>query len=64
MQVRKVKFNNKDVMIIYLTQKENEDEKTKIIINNFKEQNKEVTVFISGSNNMEAVLTRMVKEKM
>ncbi len=64
MRVKKVEFHGEDALMIYLTQSENEDEKIKKIIENYKEKIKEVAVFISGSIKIEDVLARIIKDKM
>ena len=64
MRVKKVEFNGKDALIIYITAEEEKDESIKKSIEGYKKQFKDVAVFVSGKNSIEDLLARIIGEKM
>jgi hypothetical protein len=64
MRVKELKYNNRNSLIIYMTEVEKNDQILKKKIDEYKRIYKDVSVFISGNNKIEDVLIKMVQEKM
>ncbi|AAK80205.1 hypothetical protein BJV85_001632 [Clostridium acetobutylicum] len=64
MRLKKVKYRNKEALIIYLTQAEVEDNIIKEKIIEYKEGYSSVAVFVSGRKNIEKVIKDMVQESL
>lgn len=64
MRVKELKYNNKNSLIIYMTEEEKNDEILKKKINDYRKLYSNISIFISGNNKIEDVLIKMVQEKM
>ena len=64
MRIKGLKYNNRDSLIIYMTEEEKNDEISMKKINEYKKTYSDISIFVSGSNKIEDVLLKMVEEKM
>jgi hypothetical protein len=64
MRVKKVFYENKESLLIFITSLENEEEEIKEQITYYKKLYKDVSVFVSGSNSIEKILETIILEKM
>ncbi|MBC2579352.1 hypothetical protein [Clostridium sp. DJ247] len=64
MRIKELKYNNRDSLIIYITEEEKNDAILRKKINDYKKLYRDVSIFISGNNKIEDVLLKMVQEKM
>ena len=51
MKVYKIKFDDTEIIQIYINRQESEDEKCNKEIEQLKTENKNVAIFVSGKNN-------------
>lgn len=63
MRIKELKYNNRDSLIIYMTEEERNDEILKIKVNEYKKSYRDISIFISGNNKIEDVLIKMLQEK-
>lgn len=63
MRIKKIDYNKSDGVVVYITEEERCNEDIKAELANLRNQYKEVAVFVSGKNNIEDVLTRMIQER-
>ena len=64
MRIKELKYNNRNSLIIYMTEEEKIDEISMKKINDYKKTYSDISIFVSGSNKIEDVLLKMVEEKM
>lgn len=64
MRVKKVNYSNQEAILIYIDSQEHQDDAIQKEICDYKKKYKDVAVFISGKNNIEKALTKIVQEKM
>lgn len=64
MRIKELKYNNRDSLIIYMTEEEKSDGISKEKINEYNKFYSDISIFISGYNKIEDVLIKMVNEKM
>lgn len=64
MRIKELKYNNRDSLIIYMTEEDKNDESIKKKISDYKECYNNISIFVSGNNKIEDVLIKMIEEKM
>jgi uncharacterized protein (UPF0335 family) len=63
MRVKKVSFENKESLMIFITSLEREEEEIKKQIAYYRKLYKEVSIFVSGNGSMEKALKTIILEK-
>jgi hypothetical protein len=64
MRVKKIFYENKERLIIFITLEEWGNGDIKKQIEEYKKLYKEVSVFISGNNSIKDILENMIQERM
>lgn len=62
MKIKKVKYNNMESLIIYVTSDEKDNEDINNEITNYRKKYKDVSIFVSGINSIEKLLTKIIQE--
>lgn len=63
MKVQKTKILNQDVVQIYITEKEEDNDNIKHKIENLKKENKKVVIFVSGKEDVASTLQYIINKK-
>lgn len=63
MRIKKVNYNKKESVMIYITLAEKLDENVNAEIDNLKKLYKDVAVFVSGKNSVEKALATIIQER-
>lgn len=63
MKVQKVKILNQDVVHIYITEKEENNDDIKDKIENIKKENKKTVIFVSGKEDVASTLQYIINKK-
>lgn len=63
MRTRISKYNNSEILVVYVTAEERQNDDIKNQIAAFKKEYKEVTVFVGGNNSIEKAITKIVQER-
>lgn len=63
MKVQKVKILNQDVVQIYITEKEENNDDIKHKIENLKKENKNTVIFVSGKEDVASTLQYIINKK-
>ena len=63
MRIKELKYNNRDSLIIYMTEEDKNNENLKKRINDYKKSFSTISIFISGKNKIEDVLIKMIERK-
>lgn len=63
MRVKKVNYNNKESIMIYITLQEKLDEDINKQILEFKKNYKDAAVFVSGKDSIEKALATIIQER-
>ncbi len=62
MKIKKVKYNNMESLIIYVTSDEKDNEDINNKITNYRKKYNDVSIFVSGINSIENLLTKIIQE--
>lgn len=61
MRIKKTKYKEEESIMIYITKEENGNKDVQDKIKNYKAQYKNTAVFVSGDNNIENALEKIIK---